>query len=93
MESIKDTVSEEQWKHWNPWSMASEPKWSWQGADLKPLNGHDKTKSFEAVGVVVIADNMWTFSSMDFDVHKTRVAYIEMSLSQVLERISGVPFH
>ena len=70
------------------------------GADLKPLDGYDKTESFfdsiscEAVGVDVIADNMWTFArSMGFDVHKTQVAYIEMSLSRVLERISNVFFH
>ena len=37
------------------------------GVDLKPLDGYDKTKSFfdciscEAVGVDVLADNMWIF--------------------------------
>ena len=72
------------------------------GADLKPLDGYDKTESFfdsiscEAVRVDATSDNMWTFNnntSMGFDVHKTRVAYIEMFLSQVLECISRVPFH
>ena len=93
MESIKDTVSEETMETLKSMIHAFWAEMILAGADLKPLDGHDKTKSFEAVGVVAIADNMWTFSSMNFDVHKTRVAYIEMSLSQVLERISGVPFH
>ena len=62
--------------------------------------GYDKTKSFfdgiscEALGVDVITGNMRTFNtSVGFDVHKTQVAYIEMSLSQVLEHISNVLFH
>ena len=60
------------------------------GADWKPFFD---SISCEAVGVDVIADNMWTFNtSTGFDVHKTR-AYIEMSLSQVLACVSRVPFH
>ena len=37
--------------------------------------------------------NRWQHVKHRFDVHKTQVADIEMSLSQVLERISNVLFH